>query len=263
MAKVFGILTAIVLALSALFAYKNKAAYENVITETQTRKAELTRSDARLKAAEEVLKALPVERAGVDAEVATLTTAEAAEQKGIETLKSKVDTATAKIASNKEKLDDIREKTSKTGDLKELASKMRATNAELEELGQSITAGEAKLANLTAQNSATDAQVADSKGKFENFAKGVSLPELKTRIRSIYPNWGFVTLASGNNAGVVPNSTLDVVRDGATIGKLLVTAVESNSSSASIVPDSLGPDVTLAVGDRVMPSQKADKPTSN
>jgi len=86
---------------------------------------------------------------------------------------------------------------------------------------------------------------------------------LKTRIRSIYPNWGFVTLAAGNNAGVVANSSLDVVRDGETVAKLLVTAVESSSASASIVPDSLAPDVTLSVGDQVIPGQVAAKTTSN
>lgn len=61
-----------------------------------------------------------------------------------------------------------------------------------------------------------------------------------------------MTLASGNNAGVVANSTLEVVRDDQTIAKLLVTAVESTTSSASIVPDSIAADVTLMVGDRVV-----------
>ena len=74
-----------------------------------------------------------------------------------------MDATTAKIAANKEKLDGIREKTSKIGDLKELSSKMRATNGELEELTQSIAAAEAKLANLTAQNSSTETQINDGK----------------------------------------------------------------------------------------------------
>ena len=72
-----------------------------------------------------------------------------------------------------------------------------------------------------------------------------------------------MTLASGNNAGVVTNSTLSVVRGGEAIAKLLVTAVESGSASASIVPDSLAPDVTLMVGDQVIHGQAAAKTTSN
>ena len=135
--------------------------------------------------------------------------------------------------------------------------KMRATSAELEELSQSIATAEAEVANLTAQNSSSEAQVGKAKMFLEAFASGNSLPTLQTRIRSIYPNWGFVTLASGNNAGVVNNSSLDVVRDDQVICKLLVTAVESTSASASIVPDSMKDDITLMVGDLVVPGARA------
>lgn len=263
MAKVFGILTAIVLALAAVVFFKNKEQFELRTAETQTEKDLLTKSEARLKAANEVLEALPIEIAGVDAEVESLTTAEAAQQKSNDAAKAEIDATTAKIAANKEQLDGIRDKTSKMGDLKELSSKMRATSGELEELAQSITASEAKLSDLTAQDTALKADIEGAKFKVDTFASGQSLPSLKTRIRSIYPNWGFVTLASGNNAGVMANSTLNVVRDGETIAKLLVTAVEAGSSSASIVPDSLAPDVTLQVGDRVIPGQAAAKATSN
>jgi myosin heavy subunit len=256
MTKVFGIITAIVLALSAFIAFKNKAAYEEATAATATQKELLTKVKARLKAAEEVLAALPVERAGVDAESDKLTEQESAMKKANEELTATSDSLTAKIAENKAKLDDIRQKTEKTGDLKELASKMRTMNAEVEELKQSIAANEAKLANLIATTQATDTQSTALKNDFEIFAKGESLPSLKTRIRSIYPNWGFVTLGSGNSAGVMSNSTLAVVRDGATIAKLLVTSVETSTASASIVPDSLAPDVTLMVGDQVVPGSK-------
>ncbi len=262
MANVFGILTAIVLALSAFFALKNKAHYETTIDQTKTEKENLSKSEIRLAAAQKVLTALPIEIAGVDAEVDKLSTAEATQKKANDDLTAKVKDKTDKIAANKEKLDDIRVKTEKSGNINELAAKLRATSAELVDLAASIDGATGKLANLTAQNASTDAQVNVTKGKFENFASGQSLPALNTRIRSIYPNWGFVTLASGNNAGVVANSTLDVVRNGEMIAKLLVTAVESNSASASIVPDSLASDVTLMVGDRVVPGPKAAAKTS-
>lgn len=263
MAKVFGILTAIVLALAAVVFFKNQEEFESRTAITQTEKELLTKSQARLKAAQEVLAALPIEIAGVDADVERLTETEEAQQNTNDTTKAEIDATTAKIAANKEKLDSIREKTSKIGDLQELASKMRATSSELEELAQSIAATEAKLADLIAQDTSLKAQIAGAKFKLDTFASGQSLPTLKTRIRSIYPNWGFVTLASGNNAGVMANSTLDVVRDGQTIAKLLVTAVEMGSSSASIVPDSLASDVTLQVGDHVIPGQAAAKTPRN
>ncbi len=256
MANVFGILTAIVLALSAFVAFKNKAAYEKEITSTQEEKSKLVQSEARLTADKKRLAELPVEIGEIDAEVDKYTAEEAELTKANMAVKKSVDETTAKITENKEKLDDIRTKTEKTGNIGELAAKMRATSAELVELGDSISSNEAKLANLKAQDTSTQSEISKAKGVFDNYAKSQSLPTLNTRIRSIYPNWGFVTLASGNNAGVVANSTLSVVRGNETVAKLLVTGVESNSASASIVPDSIGQDVTLMVGDRVVPGAK-------
>ena len=260
MANVFGILTMIVLLLAGFVAYKNKAAYETEIANTATEKSKLAASQQRLKTAQDTLADTIAKREGVDAENVKLTADEAAQKKTNEDLNEQIKTKTAKTNSNKEQLDTIRDKTAKIGDLKELASKMRATNAELEELAQNITATEAKLANLTSQNEQTQGQIDGMKKMFETISSGNSLPTLNTRIRSIYPSWGFVTLAAGNGSGVVTNSTLDVVRDGATIAKLLVTAVERNSASASIVPDSIAQDVTLMVGDKVVPAQKAAQP---
>lgn len=264
MAKFFGILTAIVLALAAFVANKNKTAYDEEITATNSQKAILTKSQAKLTAAEAVLTALPIKRAEVDAEVVTLTVNETDEQAANAKVDASIKEKGTKQVANKQKLDDVREKTSKTGDIKELASKMNATNAELEQLGQSITSANAKLANLTAETSQTEAQIQAGQEKFKRYSNSESLAALKTRIRAIYPTWGFVTLAAGNNAGVVANSTLDVVRDGKTIAKLLVTAVESTTASASIVPDSIAPDVTLMVGDKVVPGEKPTaKPAPN
>ena len=263
MANVFGILTAIVLALSAFVAFKNKAHHEATIASTITLKAKLVENQGKLTAKQEVLAALPAETSGVNGEVEKLTSDETAQKKTNDGLTEQITKLTATIAANDAKLDGIREKTEKTGNLQELASKMRATNSELAELTVSTDAANAKLANLTAQNSATESQVSTAKARFENFASGQSLPVLNTRIRSIYPNWGFVTLAAGNNAGVVANSTLNVIRGGETIAQLLVTAVESGSASASIVPDSLAADATLMVGDRVVPGVKASATPGN
>ncbi len=259
MANVFGILTAIVLALSAFVAFKNKARYETQIGVTQAEKEKLTKSKARLSNDKEVQGALPGEISGVDGEVESLTSQEAAKQKANTALKAEVESKTKKIATNKEQLDDIRAKTEKVGDLQQLAGKMRTMNAELAELTESISGSEAKLANLTAQGAATQAQIDAANEKSAKYSSGESLPGLNTRIRSIYPNWGFVTLAAGNSSGVVNNSTLSVVRGGETIASLLVTAVETNTASATIVPDSLGADVTLMAGDRVVPGVKATK----
>lgn len=263
MANVFGILTAIALALSAFVAFKNKAAYQADLAETQTQKGLLVKSEARLTKDKDVLAALPPEIQGVEDESDALTSQESAQKKANDELTAQITTKTDQIAADKEQLDSIREKTNKVGNVSELAAKMRETNSAIEDLKQSIANNEASLANLTAQSTSAQAQISTTKSKFEDFAAGRSLPTLNTRIRSIYPSWGFVTLAGGNNIGVVAGSTLNVVRNDSVIAKLLVSGVEATSASASIVPDSIDDGATLMVGDRVVPGIKETKPAAN
>lgn len=254
MANVFGILTAIVLALSAFVAYKNKSSYEAQIAETATQTSNLAKSKVRFQTAQDSLTATLAK----EVDIANLTKETADTKKANDDMSLEIETKTAKVNANKEQLDEVRARTEQVGDLKTLADKMRAAESEREELNQSITEVEAKLANLIAQNRQADEQAGALRGKLEGFSTGTSLPTLNTRIRSIYPTWGFVTLADGNNGGVISNSTLNVVRGGVTVAKLLVTAVERNSASASIIPDSVAQGVTLMIGDRVVAATKDD-----
>ena len=260
MAKILGIITAIVLAFAALVANKNKAAFEAEITGAAAEKSTLGNEKKRQESAQATYKkTTPLNEA--EAEIAQLEESVTSQSKRNDELKQDFETKTAKVATNKQQLDQIREKTSKIGDLSSLASKMRTTKAEMEELTQTIGTAEAKLANLTAQNKQCESQTNALKQKFDILSSGQSLPSLNTRIRSIYPGWGFVTLGTGSSGGVVANSTLDVVRGDNTVAKLLVTSVESNTAAASIIPDSMANDTGLMVGDRVIASaQKAASP---
>jgi len=257
MANVLGILTAVCLALAAFVAFKNKGAYELEITNLAASKQKLAKTQATLKTTESRLEAEKEKRSELEAEVARLGEAEAKQKSENEEVRGRIDGIRTETAANKEKLDAVREKTEKLGDLKGLASRMRSMNTELEQLAETATQRNAELANLTASNNQVQSQIGGLKGMFERIASGQSLASLRTIIRSIYPSWGFVTLAAGNSQGVVANSTLDVVRDGEVIGKLLVTAVEHGSSTASIVPDSVSSEVTLMAGDQVVPGAAA------
>lgn len=259
MANILGIFTAIILAVAAFVAVKNKARLGTEIENRDTESQSLAKSQARLLEAQEVLRQLPIDRAEIDAQAATKTEEETTLKESNDEVNSQLESKTTKISSNKQQLDAIREKISKIGEISELAPKMKTMRVELVELTQSIEEKEASLANLTAQNTSAQSEEKARKDELDTFSKGESLRSLNTRIRNIYPAWGFVTLADGNNGGVIANSTLAVVRDGETVARLLVTAVESRSATASIVPDSIGEDVTLMVGDRVVPGSKVEK----
>ncbi len=260
MANILGIITALVLTLAAFVAIKNKERLQTEISSRDSEEASLVVSQDRLKAAQEELRRLPLETEGINTQIAAKTEEETGLNEENDALKAAIETKTSQIASNRTRLDEIRSKTDRLGGIQDLAPKMKAMRIELEELDLVIDQKEASLANLTSESTNTVAEADRRKKEFEDFANGKSLATLKTRIRSIYPTWGFVTLADGNNSGVIANSTLDVVRDGGTIAKLLVTAVESRTSSATIIPDSIVENAVLMVGDRVVPS--VDEPSA-
>jgi len=256
MGNILGIVTTFVLLSSAFLAYKNKGRYELEIQNRKDSKDLLDKTSARLTKAKADLDSTVADRRQTDDEVAhtkrdiddqSRTNAELAPQK---------EGKEKQVADNKVKLDDVRQKLEGSGDLESLGGKLRTTRSQIEELEGQISDAESKISNLTAENNRLDTTAQEQRALTARFAAKESSPNLKTRISAIYPNWGFVTLAAGNNAGIVTDSTLSVVRDGETIAKLQVTATEGGTSSASIVPESVKADTVLMVGDSVVSTPK-------
>lgn len=261
MANILGIITAVALLASAFVAFKNK---ERLTAEIENRNEEIAKLEVqkdRLQIAQATAKALPIEIVEVDAEAAS-------QNEQDEELKSKSSQLETAIESKIEEADakdtqlaDIREKTAGAGELEQLASNMKSMELELEELDQVITSGKATLANTTSQASVAQSEVKRRQTELDRIANGLSVATLSTSIRSVYPSWGFVTLGGGSNAGITASSPLNVVRGGEVVAKLLVSAVELSSASASVVPDSLGEGVVLRPGDRVVAAEKEKEET--
>lgn len=273
MANILGIFTAIILAVAAFVAMKNKARLEGEIEARKTKEAVLAQTQGELVAAQETLNRLPEERLALEDQDVAKKAEEEKLKEEVDTLKAEIDTKTAEIAKNKEELADkpddglvdnqVEGKQLSIDEIAALLPKLKENRLLLEEISQATADKEASLANLTSQASSLQVEAARRKEEIDALSKGESLPSLSTSIRSIYPTWGFVTLNAGNNAGVTANSTLDVVRDGQTIARLLVTGVETRSASASIIPDSKTEEVSLMIGDRVIPSAKGKKAPAN
>ena len=255
MANVFGILTAIVLALASFVAFKNKDAYANELSHRRDEDRKLAATKVRLTTAQKNLEATHNTRTETEVVVAGLKADEAARKKANEILKQDIDSKTVVRDANKAKLDDIREKTKAIGQIRDLAAKVKGLRDDMDGLRVSIANNLTKLANLTEDSSQTVGRNDVLKSHTEMIARRESF-FTKTRVSSIYPNWGFVTLGAGHISGVVTGSNLEIVRDGKAVAKLLVTAVESNTASATIIPDSLAEGTVLMVGDQVVPTHK-------
>ncbi len=256
MATTFSALTFLVLSISAFVAYKNNERMKFEIEEKNTALTNLKINQDELKSRQGSLEELRIEIPRIQ-EDKRLALEEGAKLQDInKKLKTDLESKTRKIASNDREYDETKNALLLVGEPTELISNAKDKRIELQELEVVISNKESNLANLNSKNTAAEDLGRRKKENLDIISRGDSLPTMKTKIRHIYSNWGFVTLANGYQSGVTGGSSLDIVRDDKVIGKLLVSAVERSSASASIVPDSITEDITLRVGDQVVASHE-------
>lgn len=253
--KILGILTFVIILISGFFALKNKQAYESEINQTAVEDQNLQISRKRLQDAQDALAATISQREGVEGEIAKLQTQEADQKKLNQDLKGELEDKIAQVGDFDGSPENMRLHAEKVDRLRQTVTKLVQLKADIEQLDKDIADREARLAQLNSDNDNVEKQIAAMRSDMDQRSSGRSFAHLKTKIRSVYPTWGFVTLAHGDAGGVVLNSTLDVVRNGEPVAKLFVSTVERNSASASIVPGSMQDDVVLMTGDQVVPSK--------
>lgn len=262
MANVFAILTAIVLAVSAFLALKNYQAYYNpdpvspgIIQQREKQEQVRETQTAELADLQATLKATNEERTQTETTAEERLTVLQEQQKKNKDIEAKIASSQSKLAENQQQIDDMQNRLKETGDIETLVDTLKSDRAALERLSAGIDETQAKLSNLTGEVRRTDAVIAQFRDIERSHANKESYFP-RARVRSVFGNWGFVTLNAGNAAGVVQGSVLNVVRDGDVVAKLYVTAVEASSAAADIIPDSLAADTVLMSGDEVVPAKK-------
>ena len=266
MAKIFAILTALVLVVSGALAFLNKGedefgqqygrGYQGWIKKREAEDASLARAQADLKDKKAELETTKGEWASVSAEGAKWK-AEADVMVTVnEELKSKEDALEADAASKKAEVAQKTETFVGVGEVEQVIADLKRTQEQLATLNRVIDEGTAKRGGLEGDKRTTEASIDGLKGKISMRVSGKSDPKLRTHVRNVYRGLGFVTLAGGDNIGIVKDSRLDVIRDGEVIGKLQVTTVEASTAAADIVPDSMPPGGSVVAGDIVV----AEKP---
>lgn len=259
MANIFAAITAVLLAASAYVAFKNQQAFEKEILDSKVAKDRLDTSRQRLSDLRTERDDTIEERTGVEEDTLAKQEVEKERKDGNEKLQGDITTKRGEVESNARRIAEIEDQTKEQGELRDLADKVRRMRNEISGLEDDKAGAEARLANLLANKTSTESTIDNYKSENEAFSKQRSYFK-SARISGIFGPWGFVTLGSGNTAGVVTNSNLDVVRGGEVIAKLRVRSVESSRAAADIIPDSVLEDVTLMVGDRVVPAAVEEAP---
>ena len=267
MANIFAILTALVLAVSAFLAWKNtgnaeeeKNGYRGWITARQSEQASLARNETKLADTKQTLTDTDASLVDHNGQNETLQTEVDAAIATNTKLKAEKEDKEGLAADKKEKVDAALAEFKEIGEIEQVVADFDKTKKQLDALKIEIEEKQTELASLESQKAQTLASIDGVGEQIKYRVTQESDPSLRTKVAGVYATLGFVTLAAGDNLGVVRDSSLDVVRDGEVVGKLLVTSVEARTAAADIVPDSFKGGDNVHVGDVVVPTPEAAPP---
>jgi len=255
MANTFGILAAVALLIGAFIANKNKTFLADTIAATEQEGVSKATLQGKYETLRKDIGALEKEKAGFDTTrdeaQAKLETAEkdnVAMQTEINDKKSEADAAEVRADEADDTLKEL-------GEVPKLAARMKALQAEVRDLEDQISLNTAQVDRLQGTKNTVSAKAQTLADQMSQRVGGSSYFKT-TKIRSVFRQWGFVTLAGGDNIGVVKKSKLSVMRGGEEIAQLLVTGVEANTSAANIIPSSVKGGATVSPGDTVIPASE-------
>ena len=252
-------IAALLLLVSAFFAYKNNAGLATEVTlkdnaESNLAKAEERKSEAEsgVLLAENELKTVTSERDLANEQLI----AAGAELEELNTTLSEKDATLADIESEAKKAEDALDL---IGEIKVIQAKLTQYTTQIAD----ADAKENSLKNL--RTAAIDKKlkaeqaIARQKLLVENQSSG-RMPEISARVTSIQPEWGFAVISAGSSQGVVGNAKVDFIRGGSVIGQGTVTQLETGRSIITILKNSLAEGDYPQPGDRVSTSSESVAP---
>ena len=257
MAITLGIIAALLSAVAIWLGYLNGAAkdeqYSNLTKEKDTRKgndAKLGKLNKEIEGYNEKflanLDVINKDFTKRDSQLEILKEKEAS----LEELKSQITSLEAKKKNYDSIIPDI-------GEVKRLVENLRSTKERIATLDEEITRlkgdGDALTVEIAQQNNT----LAYNKRWMKNHAEFQAQEELNGKIKSIYANWGFVVLDTGDTGGVTPRSLLQVKRGEDVICELVVKNATNTAASATILFDTMKEGDFIQVGDSVVPLPKS------
>ncbi len=247
----FGTLAAVALTFIAWFGYKNKTEYVKQIDLRVQEEETWNKKVALKKKKEDELVKTNNASAILETKIKELEASISKVAEEIAKVKEVMAFKKSEIAKLEASVEEAKQQTAKYGEIEELIPKINRTRNEIVQLKDDLEAETANLNNLKQIKTDTQVKIDNNSVIVEKQTIGKSQAFLKTTIKTVYSTWGFVTLNGGDVQGVVPGSTLDVIRDGEVVAKLKVTTVEPNRAAADILTESVDSEIYLRSGDVV------------
>ena len=254
MANTFGILAALVLAFSAFVAYKNKEEYQTQIDITKN-------EESKLETQKRSFDLLVEEVGGLNEEIDSTNVSRDDFQSKLKvqndenkTIEQTISTKEDELKETKARVAEAKDLLDRLGDLPTLAKKIEAIKNSVAQLEDDLAIIKAQNSRLYSEKNSTSETVSQRSSVLNDRVSGNSLPSLRTSVSGVDRSVGLITLAAGDNSGVVSGSKLDVKRNGETIAQLVVTGVSANASAASVVMETLKEGESVLPGDTVVPA---------
>lgn len=162
------------------------------------------------------------------------------------------------IAKNEAKLAELGRYLQKFGDPDQIREKVKGLKDSLNSTQQSLAAAKDSLASNIARHEQLERSIGGHRETIEMAQTGRMSPSFSSSVREVYGRWGFVVIQGGVDQGVNAKTTLDVIRGGQRIAKLVVTTVEPSLSVCSIVESSVIGGMQVMPGDTVKPSAEPE-----
>lgn len=255
MTKVLFILSAVIILVSAFFAYQNgqeftrvrtgviatnlnvqkaKADSEKVVSDVEIAKADVGRVKEELDVESEKAKSQKLKLAQVENDM----------KRDTDMLESN----NKKLADLKMKLEKL-PKGMKPETMVEQINTMKKNTAELEaqvELKKKeVAAEEEKMITARKDYEEVVRKIEDRKKSFDRNS-------LVARVVAVNDAWGFVVIDAGQSNGINEATKLLVTRGTRTVGKLSIISVQGNRTVANILPETIAKGMSIAPGDRVI-----------
>lgn len=255
MTKVLFILSAVIILVSAFFAYQNGREFTSVRTAVAVANMQV---QTALNDANKVVTDVN----GVVANIGTVQGELDIEGEKLKSQKLKLaqvendlkrdqdqlDTASKKLADQRVRLAKLPQGMKPETMVEEINGMKKATaefQAQIELKKKEAEAEEAKMGDARKAYEEVVRKIEDRKKSFDRNS-------LVARIVAVNTAWGFVVVDAGQSGGITEATKLLVTRGNQTVGKLSILSVQDNRTVANILPETLAQGMRIAPGDRVI-----------
>jgi len=230
----------------------NKKALETQISELNTEERLLKKANITIREKQNLRTSLTQDVEDNEAALVEVENDAAEVSKLLKELEEEIEAQKSEVGEKKEELAELEESGEDYEGAQDLVKEVKDKEGELLKVDADIGLATTKRNQLDNASESVETEINTVTRKVNAYDEQSSTPTLSTSIARVYSHYGYVTVQGGDSAGIIKGSTLDVVRGGVTVGKLLVTTVEPNLAAADIIPESLIDGTHFHSGDKVV-----------